>query len=82
MNLGVAKVSIPTVKETSMAKVSKSTTDLAHDPLLGIKQLLERVSGLFEDTPAPLTRPMVVAGLRVVINEIEKCITTMEGKGE
>jgi hypothetical protein len=47
-----------------------------NDPLTQLSELTETVRNM-PTQPEPL-RPFLVAGLRVVIAEIEKCISTME----
>ena len=62
-----------TTKEIPMPKATK-----ANDPLTQLSELSEAVRNM-QTQPEPL-RPFLIAGLRVVIAEIEKTITTMEDK--
>jgi ProP effector len=52
-----------------------------NDPLAPIQALLDAVRTAFTQ-PEPLQRPFAIAGLRVVMTEIEKLIKTMEPNGE
>jgi hypothetical protein len=77
-NLPIAKlltISVNIAKqqpeENLMPKVVKS-----NDPLTQLSELSEAVRNM-QAQPEPL-RPFLIAGLRVVIAEIEKCIATME----
>jgi sRNA-binding protein len=72
-NLPIAKP--PIIPKGTMTMPVKAVK--ANDPLLPIQNLLDAVRGALEQ-PEPLRRPFVVAGLRVLVSEIEKTITTME----
>jgi sRNA-binding protein len=78
-NLPLSKLpslSVNNMKEMPMPKAVKPD-----NPLAPIESLLDGVRHAYE-LPEPLHRPLVVAGLRVVISEIEKTITAMESNNE
>jgi sRNA-binding protein len=73
VKLPMLNANINVAKETTMpVKAVKPS-----DPLAPIQTLLDAVRTAFEQ-PEPLQRPFAVAGLRVVIAEIEKTIHHME----
>ncbi len=61
------------IKGMAMPKVVKS-----NDPLAQIQSLLDAVHNAAFEQPEPLRRPFAVAGLRVLVIEIEKTISTIE----
>jgi hypothetical protein len=63
-----------TTKEATVAvKVAKP-----NDPLGPIQTLLDATRGALREQPEQLQRPFAVAGLRVIIAEIERTIATLE----
>ena len=72
-NSPISNPSILTVKETPMPVKTAKPGD---DPLAPIQTLLDAVRGAFEQ-PEALRRPFAIAGLRVVVMEINKLIQTM-----
>jgi sRNA-binding protein len=47
------------------------------DPMAQLRDLFDAVLAL-RDQPEALRRPLAIAGLRAVVAEIEKCVTTLE----
>ena len=74
--LNVGKVTLPTVLPKEIPMPAAQLVD----PLAHLQTLLDGVRNASREQPEALRRPLIAAGLRVVIAEAEKSIQIMESK--
>jgi len=74
----LSKITAPPVVKEKLIEKPIPKAVKPNDPLTAIGNLLAATRSAYEQQPEPLRRPFLVAGLRVVIKEIEKTIKENE----